>query len=166
LERREVAYRFQKVWYHAAMDVDEASAVIIGAPYIKEVGSYDAGNKGESPDHGTCKKCGKNKHGEPKLPPPEKKDELDQPQFSVFGEPHASGFGEPQARGFGDFVKGAVGLAKSELGIGHADDETIAERRRICKSCEHQDLGVCGECGCYCAAKVRLSKETCPIGEW
>ena len=149
MERREVAYRYKSQWYYIAMDVDDKSAITVGDPHIKEPGSIDMANKPDSgpKEKSKCKKCGRNKATETN-------------EAKIDQEPQS------QARGFGDFVKGAVGLAKSELGIGHADDETIAERRRICKSCEHQDLGVCDECGCYCTAKVRLSKETCPIGEW
>ena len=69
-------------------------------------------------------------------------------------------------RGLKDLAKGAVGLAKSELGVGHAPPEIIELRSSVCRSCDRQDLGVCQECGCYCAAKVKLTKERCPLDKW
>ena len=63
-------------------------------------------------------------------------------------------------------VRGASGLLKAELGIGGADEHTINDRKNICESCEHYDFGVCGKCGCFCSAKVKLKNEKCPEGRW
>jgi len=71
-----------------------------------------------------------------------------------------------EKRSVAGIIKGAVGLAKSELGIGAASKKEIDDRRAICIGCDKQVLGVCSECGCYCAAKVKIAKERCPIGKW
>lgn len=63
-------------------------------------------------------------------------------------------------------ARGAVKLAKAELGIGLADAQEVADRRIICEGCEHWDHGKCRECGCYTWAKTRLTKERCPVGSW
>lgn len=73
---------------------------------------------------------------------------------------------DKKKRSLGDTIKGAVGLAKSEMGVGTVDDSTLEHRRQLCILCDRQDLGVCSECGCYCAAKVKLKKERCPLGKW
>lgn len=73
---------------------------------------------------------------------------------------------DKKKRSLGDTIKGAIGLAKSEMGVGTVDDSTLEHRRQLCILCDRQDLGVCGECGCYCAAKVKLKKERCPLGKW
>jgi len=61
---------------------------------------------------------------------------------------------------------GASGLAKAALGIERADDATIAERYALCMTCDRNALGVCTECGCLCAAKMRVAGEACPEGKW
>ena len=63
-------------------------------------------------------------------------------------------------------VKGGVGLIKAELGIGNVSKEVEVERKNICVSCPHHDFGVCDECGCYLAAKIKLKDEECPVGKW
>jgi len=63
-------------------------------------------------------------------------------------------------------VSGAVKLAKSEIGIGVAGDETVAQRRSLCESCEEWDHGRCRKCGCFTWAKTRLTHERCPLGKW
>jgi len=63
-------------------------------------------------------------------------------------------------------IKGSAKLLKAELGIDASDDATIIKRRNLCEACEHYDFGVCMECGCFCAAKVKLKSEQCPKGKW
>ncbi len=65
-----------------------------------------------------------------------------------------------------DTLRGATKLVKSELGIGSAADSMVETRKALCLSCGFQDLGVCSKCGCYCAAKIKLKNEKCPIGKW
>ena len=71
-----------------------------------------------------------------------------------------------KAKGLKRLLKGSAALLKAELGIDACDDATITDRRNLCESCEHYDFGVCGECGCFCAAKVKLKSEKCPKGLW
>tara|TARA_A100001515_G_scaffold120602_1_gene103601 strand:- start:210 stop:677 length:468 start_codon:yes stop_codon:yes gene_type:complete len=155
MERREMAFRYKRRWYTVAVDVSEDEAVIVGKPRVrnpKDADPSDAGFASGKQDwkHEDCKTCAEKRA--------RRQAEQQQPAES---DDSPRGFG-----GFADKVKGAVGMAKSEFGIGHADDETIERRRTLCKGCEHQDLGVCGKCGCYCAAKVKLKTEKCPIGVW
>ena len=70
------------------------------------------------------------------------------------------------AKGIKRLLLGSAKLLKSELGIDASDEKTMSSRRGMCESCEHYDFGVCGECGCFCAAKVKLKSELCPIGKW
>lgn len=63
-------------------------------------------------------------------------------------------------------AKGAVGLAKTAVGVDQADDEAVAARWDECSGCSRNEAGVCGECGCHLSAKVRLTRESCPIGRW
>lgn len=63
-------------------------------------------------------------------------------------------------------AQGAVKLIKSELNLGIAADEVIAERRAACESCDQWDHGRCKSCGCYTYAKTRLRSERCPLGKW
>lgn len=95
-----------------------------------------------------CSKCGKSKNVNPSPP-------LSEPETQ-----------SDEKRGVASMIRGAVGLAKSELGIGAASEEEVSDRRSICIGCDKQVLGVCSECGCYCAAKVKIAKERCPIGKW
>jgi hypothetical protein len=50
------------------------------------------------------------------------------------------------------------------------NDPVIAERRRICKSCEHQkmifNIRTCGICHCMIRAKTALKSQECPIKKW
>ena len=41
-------------------------------------------------------------------------------------------------------------------------------RLKICESCSLYDIdtGICGECGCFMAAKVGLAVESCPLNKW
>jgi len=65
-----------------------------------------------------------------------------------------------------DKAKGAVKLAKAELGVDDVSLEVLTERRTICNTCDKNDFGRCQECGCYLWAKTRLKSEKCPIGSW
>ena len=49
-----------------------------------------------------------------------------------------------------------------------ADKGTAAERYAICQSCELRNtkINVCTVCGCYCPAKTKLKKASCPIENW
>ena len=153
MERREMAFRYNREWFAVAVDVSDEKVVVVGDPYVRDTSKnnpQDAGfSVGKDSKPQKCSSCEKQKEQQ----------ENEKPEDEKGNSPR--GF-----VGLADKVKGAVGIAKSELGIGHADDETIERRRTICKGCEHQDLGVCGKCGCYCAAKVRLKSQSCPIGEW
>lgn len=50
------------------------------------------------------------------------------------------------------------------------NDPVIAERRKICKSCEHQkmifNIRTCGICHCMIRAKTALKSQECPIKKW
>lgn len=65
-----------------------------------------------------------------------------------------------------DFLRGAKGLLKAELGMDAVSLEVLQQRRASCEGCRHYEFGVCGKCGCYLAAKARDAKEKCPIGRW
>lgn len=67
---------------------------------------------------------------------------------------------------FTDVLKGGAKLLKSELNIGIAKDSVIEKRKSICLGCEHYDFGRCEECGCFCASKVKLKAEKCPLDKW
>jgi len=71
------------------------------------------------------------------------------------------------ATGLKRLLQGSAGLLKAELGIDAADDATIENRKAICLNCDNYDFGVCNDCGCFCAAKVKLkSGSPCPQGKW
>jgi hypothetical protein len=70
------------------------------------------------------------------------------------------------AKGLKRLIVGGAKLLKAELGVDACDTDTIIDRKHICESCEHFDFGVCNECGCFCAAKVKLKTEKCPMGQW
>ena len=70
------------------------------------------------------------------------------------------------AKGLKRLIMGGAKLLKSELGIDAADKETVESRKNICLGCDKYNFGVCSDCGCFCAAKVKLSSEKCPIGKW
>ena len=63
-------------------------------------------------------------------------------------------------------AKGAVKLAKAELGVDDVSLDVLQARREACSSCEHNDFGRCSDCGCYLWAKTKLKSEKCPIGKW
>lgn len=63
-------------------------------------------------------------------------------------------------------ASGGVGLLKAELGVDAAGDELEAARRATCESCEAWDHGVCTDCSCFTAAKVKIKSEQCPRGLW
>ena len=84
-------------------------------------------------------------------------------------------------RQFRTVMRGAIGLGRSSLGVGLADDATIDERRRICSMCDQatrckktsmrglrllSPLSQCGICRCAIAAKTRLANERCPVDKW
>ncbi|MDK4545156.1 hypothetical protein QG083_05075 [Kingella kingae] len=80
----------------------------------------------------------------------------------------------------GWLINGATGVARAALGVGTVDDDLIAKRLNICKTCEHMmravagidhtaDVGLmdkCNQCGCYVRAKVKLDDAHCPKGRW
>ena len=70
------------------------------------------------------------------------------------------------SKGLKSLILGGAKLLKAELGLDACDEETIIDRRNLCESCEHYDFGVCDQCGCFCAAKVKLKSEVCPKGKW
>jgi len=63
-------------------------------------------------------------------------------------------------------VTGGSKLLMSELGIDAATEDTIIARKELCMACDSYDFGVCNECGCFTAAKVKLNSEECPLGKW
>jgi hypothetical protein len=43
----------------------------------------------------------------------------------------------------------------------------MIDRWRLCRDCPELKAGsVCGKCGCFMKAKVKLSAAVCPIGAW
>lgn len=46
------------------------------------------------------------------------------------------------------------------------DPPYAKERRKICKSCDKNKLGVCTMCGCPIAMKPRVKDEYCDLGKW
>ncbi len=70
------------------------------------------------------------------------------------------------AKGLKRLILGGAKLLKSELGIDASDEETVEKRKKLCIGCDKYDFGVCSDCGCFCAAKVKLTSEKCPIGKW
>lgn len=71
------------------------------------------------------------------------------------------------AKGLKRLLQGSAALLKAELGIDAADDATIENRKAICLACGTYDFGVCNDCGCFCAAKVKLKTGSpCPQGKW
>lgn len=49
-----------------------------------------------------------------------------------------------------------------------APAEVALERYEICKSCPHliQATKTCKKCGCFMAAKTKISHASCPVGKW
>ena len=83
-----------------------------------------------------------------------------------FNKGKSGGCGGCGSKGIKRLLLGGAKLLKAELGIDACPDATIIDRRNLCESCEHYDFGVCDECGCFCAAKVKLKSEKCPKGLW
>tara|TARA_R110000744_G_scaffold66072_8_gene135091 strand:- start:415 stop:726 length:312 start_codon:yes stop_codon:yes gene_type:complete len=71
-----------------------------------------------------------------------------------------------KVKGLKRMLQGSAALLKAELGIDAADEETMAKRKATCLACDSYDFGVCNDCGCFCAAKVKLKSEACPQGKW
>jgi hypothetical protein len=42
----------------------------------------------------------------------------------------------------------------------------VEERMAHCKTCEHNVMTFCTQCGCCTIAKTRMKDESCPIGLW
>lgn len=66
----------------------------------------------------------------------------------------------------GDIIRGAVGVAKAVTGIGAASQADYRDRWAICMACDQHDAGRCITCGCFTGAKVRVARESCPVGKW
>ena len=66
----------------------------------------------------------------------------------------------------GKLKKGAVGVAKSSLGVGLTSRETRRVRRAICDECNKKKGGFCVECGCNIVLKTRLKREKCELMKW
>jgi len=76
---------------------------------------------------------------------------------------------------------GVSGLTRAGLNVGTTDEQTLADRRRVCAMCSHatrrkktnmrglmllSPLSQCGICKCAIAAKTKLAAERCPIERW
>jgi hypothetical protein len=90
---------------------------------------------------------------------------VEQPQSEVAEPPQVEAVEQPKL-GLGATIAGAAKMAASHLGLGAASVEVVSSRTKVCMGCPKNDLGRCSSCGCYLWAKVRQSKETCPIGKW
>lgn len=60
--------------------------------------------------------------------------------------------------GLGKVAAQAVGIP-----IDQAPRDVAAKRHRICLTCDRWESGMCVECGCLVAAKVRIASEQCPL---
>lgn len=65
-----------------------------------------------------------------------------------------------------NMASGALKIGKAMLGVDYVGDEKTDQRWSICMNCDKNDHGICSECGCSLAQKVRLTKERCPLGKW
>lgn len=64
-------------------------------------------------------------------------------------------------------VKGAIKLARAELGVRVTKDVSLVQmRRKACESCDRWEHGRCLECSCYTWAKSVIPSEKCPLGKW
>lgn len=68
----------------------------------------------------------------------------------------------------GQIAAGIVGLAKVAaqavgIPIDQAPRDAAAKRHVICIGCDRFKSGMCVECGCLVAAKVRIASEQCPL---
>lgn len=61
---------------------------------------------------------------------------------------------------------GAVGIMKYVTRTGLAPSAVIAGRREVCRTCDKNNLGLCGVCKCWIAAKSSQQQEDCPLGKW
>jgi len=66
----------------------------------------------------------------------------------------------------GDIIRGAVGVARAATGLGAASQTDYQARWAICMACDQHDAGRCRTCGCFTGAKVRVARESCPLGKW
>jgi hypothetical protein len=65
------------------------------------------------------------------------------------------------------YLRGAVGIAKADMGVDAADPDVVARRKVICLACKpHYDFGTCNKCTCWLAKKIVVKSEKCPIGKW
>lgn len=47
------------------------------------------------------------------------------------------------------------------------DQQMMLDRWRVCRDCPELRAGaVCGKCGCFMKAKVKLAAAECPLGKW
>lgn len=44
--------------------------------------------------------------------------------------------------------------------------EILNQRKAACSTCDREQAGWCGKCGCALSAKQRLATETCPLDRW
>ncbi len=71
-------------------------------------------------------------------------------------------------------AKGAIGLARSVLGVGLASPRQIEQRLAICRACPEavpcvhntRQVCKCDICHCWLRHKTRLKRERCPLGQW
>lgn len=72
-----------------------------------------------------------------------------------------------QAFGLSRAAASALGAAvRGEAVV--STPEQVAARRAECDACPHfvAETERCLACGCFIAAKIRLSTERCPVGRW
>jgi hypothetical protein len=65
----------------------------------------------------------------------------------------------------------AVGKATVQVASGgdlFVDKQTEMKRLAICKACPEytKPLGQCAKCLCFCATKVTITTEECPLQKW
>ena len=63
-------------------------------------------------------------------------------------------------------ASGLIGMTKVELGLDATNEIEERSRKGHCDRCKYNDWGMCTKCGCYLHAKVKISKEKCPIELW
>lgn len=44
--------------------------------------------------------------------------------------------------------------------------EVYQKKQKICYECKYYKNGICTECGCVIALKIRLKEASCRIGKW
>jgi len=82
-------------------------------------------------------------------------------------DPSKGGCKSCAAKGLKRLIQGGAALLKAELGMDAADEATIEKRKALCLACDSYDFGVCNDCGCFTAAKVKLKTGSpCPQGKW